>query len=92
MAYKIVPTAQFEKDLKRIGPNNARVILKWISANLENNKNPRALGSPLKYGLKQYWRYRIGDYRLFASIIDDQLLLELITIGHRREIYRDKTH
>jgi mRNA interferase RelE/StbE len=88
MAYKIVPTARFERDLKRNGQSNASVILKGIVDNLEKNADPRSLGAALKYGLKQYWRYRIGDYRLFAETIDEQLILELVTVGHRREIYR----
>jgi mRNA interferase RelE/StbE len=88
MAYKIIPTAQFEKDLVKVGQSNATMIIKWVSKNLENADNPRQLGKRLSYGLKQFWCYRIGDFRLFADIVDDQLILELITVGHRREIYR----
>ena len=64
MAYKIVPTAQFQKDLKKIGQSSATVIVRWIAKNLENTDDPRTHGKQLKYGLKEYWRYRIGDYRL----------------------------
>lgn len=89
MAYKIVPTAQFEKDLRKIGQSNAVEVLRWISKNLENSEDPRQHGKPLKYALKQYWRYRIGDFRLLVDIQDQQLILALITVGHRRNIYRD---
>jgi mRNA interferase RelE/StbE len=90
MAYRIVPTAQFEKDLKKVGQSNAASIVKWIAVNLEDSDDPRQLGKPLRHGLKQYWRYRIGDFRLFVDIQDDCLVLELITVGHRREIYRNQ--
>ncbi|MDR2063701.1 MAG: type II toxin-antitoxin system RelE/ParE family toxin [Candidatus Nomurabacteria bacterium] len=88
MAYKIVPTARFEKDLTKIGRANATHVVRWVAENLEGTDNPRLRGKRLKHDLKQYWRYRIGDYRLLVEIIDDELILELITIAHRREVYR----
>jgi mRNA interferase RelE/StbE len=88
MTHKIVPTAQFEKDLRKIGRVNAARIIRWIAENLERTDNPRQRGKRLKHDLKKYWRYRIGDYRLLAEIIDDELILELITVAHRRTIYR----
>ncbi|MCL2174006.1 type II toxin-antitoxin system RelE/ParE family toxin [Candidatus Saccharibacteria bacterium] len=88
MTYKIVPTAQFEKDLRKIGHVNAERIIRWIADNLEDTDSPRLHGQQLRHTLRQYWRYRIGDYRLLVEIIDDQLILKLITVKHRREIYR----
>jgi mRNA interferase RelE/StbE len=90
MAYKIVPTAQFEKDLHKIGQSNAALVIKWIAKNLEGTDDPRRQGKRLSYGLRQYWRYRIGDFRLFAEIVDDRLVLELVTVVHRREVYRNR--
>jgi len=88
MAYKVVPTPNFEKDLKKIGKSNAIKIIKWIDSNLENSQNPREKGKQLKYDFKEYWRYRIGDFRLLAEIIDGKLMLSLITVAHRREVYK----
>jgi mRNA interferase RelE/StbE len=90
MAYKIVPTAKFQKDLRKIGRSNAVRILKWIADNLEDTDDPRRHGKQLKHTLDQYWRYRIGDYRLLVEIIDDDLILKLVTAAHRKEIYRHK--
>jgi mRNA interferase RelE/StbE len=88
MAYKIIPTAKFQKDLRKIGRSNALRIMKWVADNLEGTADPRLHGKQLKHTLGQYWRYRIGDYRLLVEIIDDDLILRLITTAHRREIYR----
>ena len=90
MVYKIIPSPQFEKDLKKIGKSNAVKIIKWVEENLENTDNPREKGKQLKYDLREFWRYRIEDFRLIAQIIDDKLILNLITIAHRREVYKGK--
>ncbi|MDR1421859.1 MAG: type II toxin-antitoxin system RelE/ParE family toxin [Coriobacteriales bacterium] len=90
MAYRLVPTAQFEKDLKRIGPSNARLVVGWIARNLEGCEDPKARGQQLRYDLKQYWRYRIGDMRLLVDIQEDSFVLVLVTVGHRSTIYRDQ--
>ncbi|MDR1767104.1 MAG: type II toxin-antitoxin system RelE/ParE family toxin [Propionibacteriaceae bacterium] len=88
MGYRIVPTARFEKDLRKIGRSNAVQVLRWVAENLEGADDPRQRGKRLRHQLKDYWRYRIGDYRLFATIVDDELVLELVTVAHRREIYQ----
>ena len=87
MVYKVVPTPKFEKDLKKIGRSNAVKIIRWIEENLENSEDPREKGKQLKYDFREYWRYRIGDFRLLVEIIDNQLILSLITVAHRREVY-----
>ena len=38
--------------------------------------------------LQGYWRYRVGDYRIICQIRDKELLILVIEVGHRREIYR----
>jgi len=45
-------------------------------------------GKPLKGNLKGVWRYRVGDYRLFADIQDDKLVIFLFEVAHRKEIYK----
>lgn len=50
--------------------------------------NPRATGKALQGQLAGYWRYRVGDYRLICQIKDDRLVILVIEIGHRKDIYR----
>ena len=49
--------------------------------------DPRQLGKPLKGELGEFWRYRVGDYRILCEIRDDELVILAATIGHRREVY-----
>ena len=75
------------KALEKMDWHTTAIIYKWIDKNLEGCDNPRLHGQALDYGLKGYWRYRVGQYRLIADIQDHLLIIEIIRAGHRREIY-----
>ncbi len=53
-----------------------------------NTDNPRQHGKGLTGTLSQYWRYRIGDYRILAEINDTEIVIIIVEAGHRRDIYR----
>lgn len=76
------------KQLKKLDKPTARVIKNWIVKNLVDCSDPRQHGKALTGNLKGVWRYRVGDYRLFAEIHDDEVLIFIFNIAHRREIYR----
>lgn len=76
------------KQLKKLDKPTARVIKNWIVKNLVDCSDPRQHGKALTGNLKGVWRYRVGDYRLFADIKDDEVLIFIFDIAHRREIYR----
>lgn len=50
--------------------------------------NPRSSGKALQGSLSGLWRYRIGDYRLITQIKDYELVILLLEIGHRKDIYK----
>ena len=76
------------KELKKLDKQTARVIKNWVVKNLVDTTDPRQHGKSLTGNLKGVWRYRVGDYRLFAEIQDDVLIVFLFDIAHRREVYR----
>jgi len=62
-----------------------------VEADRELNKlDPQHAKRILKFlrDLGEFWRYRVGDYRLICKIEDDRLLVLVLDIGHRREVYR----
>ena len=67
---------------------NAALILGWIRKNLENCENPRVHGKGLTANRSGQWRYRVGDYRILADIQEDRVLILVLNIGHRSDIYR----
>ena len=87
-----VYSVQFSKpglrDLKKLDNDTSRVIISWIKKNLEGTTNPRVNGKPLKGKLSKFWRYRVGDYRILCEIKDELIVIIVIAIGHRREIYK----
>ena len=77
------------KQLKKLDRYTVRLIDSWIAKHLEDCENPRATGKPLTANRSGEWRYRIGDYRMLCEIRDNVLLILVIKIGHRRDVYGD---
>ena len=87
MIYEISTTEKFDKALKKLDRQTQRIIKAWIEKNLINCENPRIHGKALTSNRSGQWRYRVGDYRILAEIHDNKLVLILIDVGHRRDIY-----
>lgn len=68
------------KDLKKLDKDTTKLIIHWIEKNLVNCIDPRQHGKALTRDLKEIWQYRVGDYRLFAEIYDNVLLIALIKV------------
>lgn len=89
MKYRVVFEKNADKQLQKIDVTQQRIIANWISNNLEDTENPRIYGIALKGRSKQYWRYQVGDYRLIADIQDRRILIVIVAIGHRKDIYSE---
>ncbi len=76
------------KSIKKFDKYTQRIILEWIEKNLEGCSDPRIQGKLLTANKKGQWRYRVGDYRIIAEIQDQKLIILVITIGHRRDVYK----
>ncbi|MFC2471633.1 type II toxin-antitoxin system RelE family toxin [Lachnoanaerobaculum gingivalis] len=87
MIYEISTTEKFDKALKKLDRQTQRIIKAWIEKNLINCENPRIHGKALTANRSGQWRYRVGDYRILAEIHDNKLVLILIDVGHRKDIY-----
>lgn len=85
MAWQIKLTPQAEKDLSKIDRQNARRITRFLHERVI--PDPRSVGKALKGQLREFWRYRVGDYRILAKIEDGQLLVLVMEVGHRKKIY-----
>ncbi|EDY1998396.1 type II toxin-antitoxin system RelE family toxin [Salmonella enterica] len=75
------------KSLRKMDKQNARRIVDFMDLRIAVAANPRKSGRPLKGELGEFWRYRVGDYRILCEIRDDELIILVATIGHRREVY-----
>lgn len=76
------------RELKKLDRYTATMIMGWIRKNLEGCTDPRQHGKGLTANRSGEWRYRVGDYRLLAEIQDNKILILILHIGHRSEIYK----
>ena len=87
MNYHVVFSVQAKKSLKKLDRHIYAMIIAWIRHNLEGCSNPRLHGKGLTANRSGQWRYRVNDYRLIAEIQDDVVVILIVRIAHRREVY-----
>ena len=75
-----------KRQLKKLNKPIRERISKYIDE-IASLANPRAHGKGLSGNLSEYWSYRIGDYRIIARIQDNILQIEVVKVGHRRDVY-----
>jgi mRNA interferase RelE/StbE len=74
--------------LGKIAERDRARILAFLHERIAVAENPRRVGEPLKGSLEGLWRYRVGDFRIVVRIEDDRVLVLVVDVGNRREIYR----
>jgi mRNA interferase RelE/StbE len=85
MIYKIIVSPIAAKSLKSLPQNMKKRIDAKISALA---KNPRPADVKILRGELGLFRVRVGDYRIIYKIKDDRLLVLIVKIGHRKDVYR----
>jgi mRNA interferase RelE/StbE len=77
------------KQLGKLTKSDANRIVSFLTDRVAQDDNPRRAGAALQGSeLGNFWRYRVGDYRIICDIQDQKLVVLVVEIGHRREIYR----
>ena len=89
MAWRIELDPAAVRELDKTDPQIARRILAFLHGRVAELDDPRSIGEALKGSkLGEFWKYRVGDWRIIASIEDDALRILVVRIGNRREVYR----
>ena len=89
MAWRIEFDRAAERELGKLDPQIAKRILLFLHERVANLDDPRSIGEALKGSrLGDFWKYRVGDYRLISSIEDGALRILVVKIGNRSEVYR----
>ena len=89
MAWKIEFDPAADREIDRLDPQNARRIVKFLHGRLARLDDPRSIGEALtgpRYG--EFWKYRVGDYRVIARIEDKILRILVVKVGNRSVVYR----
>ena len=89
MVWKVELARAAERELDKIDSQAARRILAFLYGRVATLEDPRSIGEVLKGSrLGEFWKYRVGDYRVIATIEDGALRVLVVKIGNRREVYR----
>ena len=86
--YRLVFSKKAEKDIKKLDKFTQQLIINWLEKNVDKTDNPRAKGKGLIGDKSGQWRYRIGDYRVICEILDTEVIVYALSVGHRSENYK----
>lgn len=89
MPWKIEFADSAARQLRKLDRQTALRLTRYLRKRVSGARDPRSLGAALKGDeLGQFWKYRVGDYRLIAEIKDKELRILIVRLGHRRDVYR----
>ena len=89
MAWRIEFDGKAKKDLAALDKVVARRITRFLRERVSLLDDPRSIGEALKGSkLGDFWKYRVGDYRLISSIEDGVMRILVVKVGNRRDVYR----
>ncbi len=86
-AWRVEFDPRAARDLRKLGHEAQRLVLAYLRTRIATAENPRRFGRALTGDLKGLWRYRVGDYRIVASIEEHRFVVLVVTVGHRRTVY-----
>lgn len=88
LVFNVFYSKEAQRQLKKMDKQSMRRIVDWVECRLVNCHNPRLWGEALVGEFSGFWKYRIGDFRLICEIKDCQLVIQVVMIGDRKEVYR----
>ena len=88
MAWTIEYTDPARRQLRKLDKQSARRILDYLDQRIAPLEDVRSLGKALRGPLGEFWRYRVGEYRIICELLDKQLRVLVVRVGGRKDIYR----
>jgi len=77
-----------KRQIKKLDRSSAQILVRYLNRLVLEVENPRQRGKSLTANLTGLWRYRVGDYRLICDIQDGELVVLVLQIAHRSQVYR----
>ncbi|TIS55382.1 type II toxin-antitoxin system RelE/ParE family toxin [Mesorhizobium sp.] len=88
MNWRVEFTQRADKDIERLSMKDQRRILEFLHDRVSAHPNPKALAKRLTATKQEAWRFRVGDYRIIVQFQDSRLVVLVVEVGNRREVYR----
>lgn len=89
MKYHVEWSKRAQRQIRKFDKSISEILLRWVHKNLDDCENPRQHGKALTANHAGQWRYRVGDYRILAEIRDNEIVILILSVGHRKEVYDD---
>ena len=83
--YKFTDTAR--KNLKDLGPSEAKKITDYLDKRIASGAHPKQWAEPYRRDLHGLWKIRIGQYRVVARLHENVLVIEIVKVGNRKDVY-----
>ena len=87
MTWRVEWDDRARRELRRLDHPVQRMILRYFSERIATDEDPRRFGKPLRHTLQGLWHYRSGDYRALCHIEEERLVVLVLAVGHRRQVY-----
>ena len=88
MAWNVELIDTAKRQLAKLDRKWQATILDYLEDEIAPLDDPRSRGKPLAGDRRGLWRYRVGDYRILCELRDNELIVLVVAIGHRRQVYR----
>lgn len=88
MTWSVEWDERARRELRRLDHDVQRAVLRYFSERIRTDADPRRFGRALRHTPAGLWRYRIGAYRVICRIEDRRLVVLVLGVAHRREVYR----
>ena len=89
MGWKVRLSNHALKDLRKLDRKAVTRVLRFFHERIEGGDDPRKIGAALKGSeLGEFWKYRIGDWRAVCSIEDDTIVVLVLAVQHRSQVYK----
>lgn len=87
MSWKVRFDESCKKELRKLDKEAQELIINYLINKILKVDHPKQLGKQLRYGLKEYWRYRIDKYRIICKHQEETLTILIVKIGKRDNVY-----
>ena len=88
MTWRIEFSDKAAKQFSKLDKPVKQRIIGFLENRLATLDNPKSVGKALQGTLSEYWAYRVGSYRIMTKHLDDRVLIMVVEIGHRKEVYK----
>lgn len=89
MGYRVEFDPAALKELKKLDRPVQQRLIGFLKTRVAALDDPRSMGEPLAGArLGSYWKYRVGDWRIICDLQDEHIVVRVLRLGNRREVYR----